>query len=273
MARIPLVTRDQIAEKEKPAYDAFIQGRAGRPNVGPYSLLRTCRRWRSNWRRCAPIIRDEASLPQKLQELVMISVASEMGCAFIWYAHAAAARQAGVRDDIVDSIRERRALANLDPDEQTVVDFTRELLQNRKVSQPTFDAATARFGQRGTMTLTNLIACYAVLAYNMNTYELEAPAHATEKALTGRATMTNDALRTILPVAGWSDERARDGRDHRRRRSDPADAVPHRRDQRRRARGRRARRLRPLGTAHRATARRSRSTRGRPRRRCAAGTT
>ena len=120
---------------------------------------------------------------QKLQELVMISVAGEMRCAFIWYAHAAAARQARVRDDIVDNIREKRALANLDPDEQTVVDFTRELLQNRKVSRPTFDAATARFGQRGTMALTNLIACYAVLAYNMNTYDLEAPAHPTEKAL------------------------------------------------------------------------------------------
>jgi 4-carboxymuconolactone decarboxylase len=129
-------------------------------------------------------LRDEASLPQKLQELVMISVASEMGCGFIWYAHAAAARKAGVRDDIVDNIREKRALTNLDPEEQTVVDFTRELLQNRKVSQATFDAATARFSQRGTMALTNLIACYAVLAYNMNAYELEAPAHPTEKALT-----------------------------------------------------------------------------------------
>jgi 4-carboxymuconolactone decarboxylase len=128
-------------------------------------------------------LRDEASLSQKLQELVMISVAREMGCAFIWYAHAAAARRAGVRDDVVDGIRERRALANLDPDEQAVVDFTRELLQHRKVSRPTFEAATARLGQRGTMTLTNLIACYAVLAYNMNAYELRAPAHATEKPL------------------------------------------------------------------------------------------
>ena len=62
-------------------------------------------------------------------------------------------------------------------------DFTRELLQNRKVGRAAFDAATARFGQRGVMTLTNLIACYATLAYNMNTYELEAPAHATEKPL------------------------------------------------------------------------------------------
>jgi AhpD family alkylhydroperoxidase len=128
MARIPLVTRDpEMAQR--------------------LEALRT-------------YLRDEASLSQKLQELVMISVAREMGCAFIWYAHAAATRPAGVRDDIVDDIRERR------------------------VSRPTFDAATARFGQRGVMTLTNLIACSAMLAYSMTTYELQAPAHPTEKALT-----------------------------------------------------------------------------------------
>ena len=81
----------------------------------------------------------------------------------------------------MDNIREKRELTNLDPDELTVVHFTRELLQNRQVSQPTFDAAMTRFGQRGMMTLTNLIACYAVLAYNMNTYEVEAPAHSTRR--------------------------------------------------------------------------------------------
>jgi 4-carboxymuconolactone decarboxylase len=183
MARIPLVTRDHIAENEKAAYDAFMLSRANRPNIGPYSLLLHMPEMAQRLEALRTSLRDEASLPQKLQELVMISVAREMGCAFIWYAHAAAARQAGVRDDIVDSIREKATLTNLDPEEQTVVDFTRELLRNRKVSRPTFDAATARLGQRGTMTLTNLIACYAVLAYNMNTYELEAPAHPLEKAL------------------------------------------------------------------------------------------
>ena len=183
MARIPLVTRDQVADKEKPAYDAFMQARAGRPNVGPYTLLLHMPEMAQKLEALRLYLRDEASLSQKVQEIVMISVAREMNCAFIWYAHAAA-RKAGVRDDIVDNIRERRPLANLDADERAVVDFTRELLQNRKVSRGTFDAATARFGQRGTLALTNLMACYAVLAYNMNTYELEAPAHATEKPLT-----------------------------------------------------------------------------------------
>lgn len=183
MARIPLVSREAIAENEKRAYDAFLDSRGGRPNVGPYSLLAHMPEMAQRLEALRLYLRAEESLPQTLQELVMISVAREMDCSFIWYAHAAAARQAGVRGDIVDRIRDRQALTDLSPEEQTVVNFTRELLQNRKVSQATFDAATTHFGQRGTMTLTNLIACYAVLAYNMNTYELEAPEHATEKAL------------------------------------------------------------------------------------------
>src|SRR5262249_25381017 len=160
-----------------------MQSRGNRPMAGPYALLLHMPEMAQRLEALRTYIRGEASLPQKLQELVMISVAREMACAYIWYAHAAAARQAGGRDDIVDNIRDKRALSNMDPDEETVVHFTQELVQNRKVSQSTFNAAMTRFGQRGMMTLTNLIASYAVLAYNMNTYEVEAPAHATEKAL------------------------------------------------------------------------------------------
>jgi 4-carboxymuconolactone decarboxylase len=183
MARIPLATREQVAAREQPAYDTFMASRANRPNIGPYSLLLHMPEMAQRLEALRTHIRGEDSLPQKLQELVMISVAREMGCAFIWYAHAAPARQAGVRDDVVDAIRDKKPVAGLDADERLVVDFTRELLQTRRVSRPTFEAATARLGQRGVMTLTNLIACYAVLAYNMNTYELEAPAHATEPPL------------------------------------------------------------------------------------------
>jgi len=183
VARIPLVTREQVPERDKAAYDAFMQSRGGRPNVGPYALLAHMPEMAQQLEAWRTSLRGEASVPQKLQELVMLTVAREMDCAFIWYAHAAAARQAGLRDDIVDRLRARQDLPALDPAEQTVVQFTRELLQHRRVSQATFEAASQQFGQRGTMALTNLVACYAVLAYNLNTYELEAPAHPTEPAL------------------------------------------------------------------------------------------
>jgi 4-carboxymuconolactone decarboxylase len=183
MARISLVTRDTVAKEEQAAYDAFSSSRGGEPKIGPYSIIAHMPEMAQRLESLRTYIRKEASLSQKLQELVMLTVAREMNCAFIWYAHAAAARQVGVRGDIVDSIREKRPLTGLAPEEQIAVNFARELLQNRKVSKATFDAATAHFGQRGTMTLTNLVACYAVLAYNMKTYELEAPAHPTEPAL------------------------------------------------------------------------------------------
>src|SRR5499433_811755 len=114
MARIPLVTREQIAQNEQPAYDAFMASRGNRPNIGPYSLLLHMPEMAQRLEALRTYLRDEASLPPRLQELVMISVAREMNCAFIWYAHAAAARQAGLRDDIVDAIRDRRPLTNLD---------------------------------------------------------------------------------------------------------------------------------------------------------------
>src|ERR1041384_4211853 len=101
MARIPLVTsRDQVAENEKAAYDAFMQSRGGRANVGPYSLLVHMPEMAHKLEALRLYLRDEGSLSQKLQEIVMISVAREMSCAFIWYAHAAAARKAGGRDGL-----------------------------------------------------------------------------------------------------------------------------------------------------------------------------
>jgi 4-carboxymuconolactone decarboxylase len=183
MARIPFATRNDIQEREKPAYDAFVQARGSAPAAGPYALLLHMPEVAQKLESLRLYLRDEASVPQKVQELVMLSVAREMDCPYIWHAHAAAAREVGVPRDIVDNIREKRAPAGLAADEQAAVDFTRELLRNRKVAPATFDRATASFGRRGTLTLTNLVACYATLAYIMNTYELEAPAHATEAAL------------------------------------------------------------------------------------------
>jgi 4-carboxymuconolactone decarboxylase len=183
MARIPFVNPEDVQENERAAYDAFVKARGSRPTAGPYALLLHMPEVAQRLESLRLLLRDEASLSQKLQELVMLTVAREMDCAYIWQAHAAAAREIGLRGDIVDNLREKRPLTSLEPDEQNAVDFTRELLQKRKVSKATFDRTSASLGQRGTLALTNLIACYATLAYVMNAYELEAPTHAAEPSL------------------------------------------------------------------------------------------
>ena len=183
MARLFAAGREDVPEKERETYDAFVEKRGGSVSSGPYSLLLHMPEVAQKIESLRLTLRDEASVSQPIQEIVMLTVAREMDCAYIWQAHAAAARGIGVHGDIVDNLREKKALANLQPDEQAAVDFARELLRDHKVSKATFDRASEVFGRRGTMTLTNLVACYATLAYVMNTYELDAPVHETEKAL------------------------------------------------------------------------------------------
>ena len=183
MARIPVVTPKDVPANEQAAYDAFVARRGKFPGHGPYTLLLHMPEVAYMLETLRLAIRDEASVPQKIQELVMITVAREMDCAYIWFAHAASAREIGVPGAVIDAIRERRAVTGLSKDEQAAADFARELLRNRKVEKATFDRASASFGQRGTMTLATLIGAYASLAYFMNAYELAPPAHQTEKPL------------------------------------------------------------------------------------------
>ena len=183
MPRIPFATRDDVVAAEQPAYDVFLDQRGGQMNTGPLALLLHMPELALKLESMRLHIRADPSVSPMLKEIVMLTVAREMDAVYIWYAHAAAARAAGVRGDIIDNIRDKRELTELTSDEQLVVDFSRELLRDRKVSRTMFDRASARFGKRGTMTLTSLISAYAMLAYFMNTYELEAPAHPTEKAL------------------------------------------------------------------------------------------
>jgi len=118
---------------------------------------------------------DTSSLPPRIRELAMILTTRELDCQFIWNAHAALARQAGIQDDIVDRLREKEELTGLAPDEAAVMNYGRELFRTHQVSQATCDAALAQFGVRGLIELTNLMGYYALLAFNSNAFGVELP--------------------------------------------------------------------------------------------------
>ena len=83
----------------------------------------------------------------------------------------------------MDGLRDRSELSGLAPDEAAVIDYGREFFRTRRVSQATFDAALEQFGVLGLTELTNLLGCYAMLAFNVNAFGVELPAERTEKEL------------------------------------------------------------------------------------------
>ena len=184
MARTPAVTRESIAEDQRAAFDEVVQQRGGLPTGGPGSVILNAPEVAKHALGLAGFLRsDSSSLAPRIRELGMLLAARENDCQYIWNAHAPSARAAGLRDDIVDALRDKRELPSLAADESAVIDYGREFFRTRRVSQATFDVALAQFGAQGLVELTTLLGCYSMLAFNVNAFGVELPAERTEEAL------------------------------------------------------------------------------------------
>ena len=115
-------------------------------------------------------LRFDSILPGDVKELAILTVAREMDCLFEWAAHVPLARKAGVREEAIAAVRDRKAPEGLTEIERLVVGYVSQLLGTRRVDEPTFHAAEARFGIQGTVDLTTLAGYYAMIACNLNAF-------------------------------------------------------------------------------------------------------
>ena len=83
---------------------------------------------------------------------------------YIWDAHVRLGLKAGVREEAIEAIDTFAPLENLTADEAIIIRYGRELFEERKVSDETFDAVRARFGEKGLMELTAVMGVYQMNA-------------------------------------------------------------------------------------------------------------
>ncbi len=175
MPRTPTVTRDQVPEELREAFDAETAATGGVVSSGPGSAMIHSPEMRRRANSLVNYLRDESTLSKKLQELTMILTARTMDCQYIWHAHAARARQLGISDEFVDNLRDGNPLPQLPADEQVVVDYVTELFREHRVQDATWQAAADRLGPMGVTELTTLMGYYALLAYNANSFQIDTP--------------------------------------------------------------------------------------------------
>ncbi|HAA95806.1 MAG TPA: hypothetical protein DCE26_08975 [Dehalococcoidia bacterium] len=184
MARIPAATRESVPQDQVGAFDELVASRGSVPQIGPVAIQINAPELAKRGEHLRAYIRaDGSTVPQDMQELAMITTARELDCQFIWEAHAAAARKEGLSDELVDSLRDKKELPALSPQEAAVINYGREFFRTHRVSQPTFDAAMEQFGLRGLVELTNLMGYYSCLAFNINAFDVGLPAELKESPL------------------------------------------------------------------------------------------
>ncbi len=183
MARTPPVTRETVPENQRAAFDVIVRERGEVPTGGPGSVMINAPETAQRALGLALYLRSDTSLEPRIRELAMLLAARENDCQYIWNAHAPLGRQAGLRDEIVDSLRDRKRLPNPAADEAAVVNYGQEFFRTRRVSQEAFDAVLSQFGALGVAELTTLLGCYAMLAFNVNAFGVELPEELIEEPL------------------------------------------------------------------------------------------
>ena len=184
MARLPIATRESVPDGHRGTFDEIVQALGGAvPRHGPGSVMihvPKAHLWATGLNR---YLREESSLPKKIQELAMLVTARELYCQHIWNAHAGSARKAGVPSALVDALRDRKELPALAPDEMAVVQFGREFFRTRRVSRGAFQSALEQFGRQGVVELGLVMGNYSLLALLINSFDTDLPSERTEPLL------------------------------------------------------------------------------------------
>ena len=183
MARIPPATRDSVPADQTESFEEEVRRRGGIPTRGPGSIMINVPEMARRASHLSDYLRGESTLSPRIQELAMLTTARSLDCQYIWNAHAASARKAGLRDELVDNLRDNKEITGLTAEEAAVMNYGREFFQTHRVSQATFGSAMAQFGIRGLTELTNLMGYYAMLAFNVNAFGADLPPDRTEPEL------------------------------------------------------------------------------------------
>jgi 4-carboxymuconolactone decarboxylase len=183
MSRVPPASRDSVPANQQATFDEIIQERGGPITSGPVSVLLNSPEMAKRASHLSAYLRQESSLPSKIQELAMLTVARELDCQFIWNAHAASGRRAGLSDALVDAMRDKGDLPSVPADEAAVLNLGQEFFRTHKVSDGAFQAALQQFGAQGLTELASLMGYYGLLAFNANTFAIDLPSERSEAVL------------------------------------------------------------------------------------------
>jgi 4-carboxymuconolactone decarboxylase len=117
--------------------------------------------------------RFESALPLRLRELSLLIAARHFDAQYSWNAHIDKAIEAGIDADALAALARRETPDFGDPDAQLLYRFATEVLTEHFVSDATFAAGLAAFGEQGLVDLIGSLGNFSMLAMLLNTFEVD----------------------------------------------------------------------------------------------------
>lgn len=176
--RMPPIPADAMSPAQAEAAAAFRDSR-NTPVFGPFVPLLRSPALMMRASDMGLYLRYDSVLPFRLSEFAILIVARDWSQQVEWHIHHPIALEAGVEPAVAQAVAEGRRPDGMKADEAAVYAFSTELQRNRAVSDPTYAALTALFGEQGAIDLTGINGYYALLAMTMNVARTALPDGAT----------------------------------------------------------------------------------------------
>lgn len=165
--RLPPIAPDRMTPEQRSASEAFLAARKV-PVFGPFVPLLRSPELMTSARSMGDYLRYRSSLPQRISEFVILVTAREWTQDLEWKIHQPIALKAGILPETVQAIAEGRRPEHMTDEETAAWSFSTELHHNKSVSDATYAAALARFGDKGVMDLAGINGYYTMLAMALN---------------------------------------------------------------------------------------------------------
>jgi 4-carboxymuconolactone decarboxylase len=109
-------------------------------------------------------VRFNSSLAPRLSEFAIMIAARQWSQLYEWRAHYPLAVRGGLDRQILVDLGAGNRPQNMKDDETALYDYCTELYRDRSVSDATFKAAVAHFGERGVMDVIGIIGYYDLVS-------------------------------------------------------------------------------------------------------------
>ena len=165
--RMPRIAPENMTEAQRKAAAELSAGPRGRVS-GPFNVLMRSPELMSPLQKVGEYLRFKCALDRRIAEMATLIAARHWTQAYEWNAHHPLALKAGLKPEIAKAIAEGRRPAGMAEDEEAVYDVLTEALQNKSVSDATFERGVKRFGEQNLVDLLAIAGYYAMLALLLN---------------------------------------------------------------------------------------------------------
>ncbi|MSQ22852.1 MAG: carboxymuconolactone decarboxylase family protein [Dehalococcoidia bacterium] len=172
MVRVPYLSKEDLPPEKRAIYDQMTSQRGRLPR--PFAVLLHSPELTGKVAAIGEYLRyDSPALPAEVREIATLATAHHLDCGYVWGQHVRLAKEAGVREEAIKLIEDGAPPRRLLPKEGVFVQYTQELLGNRRVSDATHSAVEHLLGRQGVIDLVVTIGYYALLCYVSAALEVE----------------------------------------------------------------------------------------------------